>query len=137
MYLIWSCMLTNFFPLSVCMLTPSHYHIIKPSLHQTITPSHPHTITITSSNHHSITPSHYHTITPSHPHTITLSLHHTQSHLLGNLTEVPVPVRFIFFVLGPDHGQVDYHEVGRAMATLMSDTVSSHVPYSFMCSLSI
>ena len=50
---------------------------------------------------------------------------HFQSHLLGDLTEVPVPVRFLFLLLGPDQGGTqDYHEVGRAMATLMSDTVS-------------
>lgn len=47
-----------------------------------------------------------------------------QSHLLGDLTEVPIPVRFIFLQLGPSHGEIDYHEVGRAMATLMSDAVS-------------
>jgi hypothetical protein len=47
-----------------------------------------------------------------------------QSHLLGDLTEVPIPARFIFLQLGPSHGEVDYHEVGRAMATLMSDAVS-------------
>ena len=46
-----------------------------------------------------------------------------QSHLLGDLTEVPVPVRFLYLLLGPEH-QLDYHEVGRAMATLMSDKVS-------------
>ena len=49
-----------------------------------------------------------------------------QSHLLGDLTEVPIPVRFIFLQLGPSGGEVDYHEVGRAMATLMSDAVSQH-----------
>ena len=48
---------------------------------------------------------------------------HTQSHLLGDLTEVPIPLRFIYLLLGPEQGMVDYHEVGRAMATLMSDTV--------------
>ena len=45
-----------------------------------------------------------------------------QSHLLGDLTEVPIPVRFIYLTLGPI-GLMDYHEVGRAMATLMSDKV--------------
>ena len=51
-----------------------------------------------------------------------------QSHLLGDLTEVPLPVRFIYLLLGPDDGVLDYHEIGRAMATLMSDKVggSSH-----------
>ena len=47
-----------------------------------------------------------------------------QSHLLGDLTELPIPVRFIFLQLGPSKGEIDYHEVGRAMATLMSDAVS-------------
>lgn len=45
-----------------------------------------------------------------------------QSHLLGDLTEVPIPVRFIYLTLGPPD-LMDYHEVGRAMATLMSDKV--------------
>ena len=48
----------------------------------------------------------------------------TQSHLLGDLTEVPLPVRFIYLLLGPADGVLDYHEIGRAMATLMSDKVS-------------
>ena len=47
-----------------------------------------------------------------------------QSHLLGDLTEVPVPVRFLYLLLGPEQ-QLDYHEVGRAMATLMSDKVGN------------
>lgn len=47
-----------------------------------------------------------------------------QSHLLGNLTEVPIPVRFIYLTLGP-RGNMDYHEVGRAMATLMTDKVNN------------
>ena len=45
--------------------------------------------------------------------------------MLGDLTEVDIPVRFIFLQIGPDDSSLDYHEVGRAMATLMSDTVSS------------
>lgn len=48
-----------------------------------------------------------------------------QSRHLGDLTEVPIPARFIFLQLGPNHGEIDYHEVGRAMATLMSDAVST------------
>ena len=53
------------------------------------------------------------------------SLPPSQSHLLGDLTEVPLPVRFIYLLLGPADGMLDYHEIGRAMATLMSDKVSS------------
>lgn len=44
---------------------------------------------------------------------------------LGDLTEVPVPTRFLFILLGPHSIPGRYHEVGRAMATLMSDEVSS------------
>ena len=49
-----------------------------------------------------------------------------QSHLLGDLTEVPIPVRFIYLMLGPI-GLTDYHEVGRAMATVMSDKVNNTI----------
>ena len=47
--------------------------------------------------------------------------------LLGDLTEVPLPTRFIFFMLGPPGTPGRYYEVGRAIATLMSDEVSVHV----------
>lgn len=43
---------------------------------------------------------------------------------LGDLTEVPVPTRFIFVLLGPTGQGMRYHEIGRAMATLLSDDVS-------------
>lgn len=43
--------------------------------------------------------------------------------VLGNITEVPVPTRFIFLMLGPPGTPGRYHEVGRAIATLMSDEV--------------
>jgi len=49
--------------------------------------------------------------------------------ILGDLTEVPVPTRFIFILLGPVGGQSAYHEVGRSMATLMSDEVFHEVAY--------
>lgn len=52
-----------------------------------------------------------------------------QSHLLGDLTEVPIPVRFIYLTLGPCD-LMDYHEVGRAMATLMSDKCFHDMAYS-------
>lgn len=67
-----------------------------------------------------------------------------QAFQLGDLTEVPVPTRFLFILLGPHRFvlfiqfiinslSIDfvvisipgrYHEVGRAMATLMSDEVN-------------
>lgn len=44
--------------------------------------------------------------------------------LLESVLEVPVPVRFIFVLLGPSQGNMDYHEIGRSFSTLMSDKVS-------------
>lgn len=53
----------------------------------------------------------------------------SQSVILGDLTEVPVPTRFIFVLLGPTGGTTDFHEIGRAMATLMSDEIFHEVAY--------
>ena len=49
------------------------------------------------------------------------------SQKLGNMTEVPLPVKFLFIMLGPKHCPFDYHEVGRAVATLMNDQVTSQL----------
>ena len=46
-----------------------------------------------------------------------------EKQVLENLTEVPLPVRFVFILLGPE-GTMDYHEVGRSLSTLMSNQVS-------------
>ncbi|XP_045071679.1 band 3 anion exchange protein [Coregonus clupeaformis] len=43
--------------------------------------------------------------------------------------EAPVPVRFIFVLVGPSQAGVDYHESGRAMAALMADWVFSLEAY--------
>ncbi|KAF2883440.1 hypothetical protein ILUMI_22734 [Ignelater luminosus] len=48
---------------------------------------------------------------------------------MGDLTEVPVPTRFLFILLCPVGGNSGFHEVGRAMATLMSDEVFHEVAY--------
>ncbi|KAL8182975.1 UNVERIFIED_CONTAM: Anion exchange protein 3 [Gekko kuhli] len=40
---------------------------------------------------------------------------------LESVLEVPIPVRFIFVLLGPTQSNMDYHEIGRSIATLMSD----------------
>ncbi|XP_068084694.1 electroneutral sodium bicarbonate exchanger 1 isoform X3 [Anabrus simplex] len=53
----------------------------------------------------------------------------SQATFLGDLTEVPVPTRFIFILLGPNGGLTGFHEIGRAMATLMSDEVFHDVAY--------
>ncbi|KAL0993263.1 hypothetical protein UPYG_G00105360 [Umbra pygmaea] len=43
--------------------------------------------------------------------------------------EVHVPVRFVFMLVGPSQALVDYHEGGRAMATLLADWVFSLEAY--------
>ncbi|XP_034231560.1 sodium bicarbonate cotransporter 3 isoform X3 [Thrips palmi] len=52
-----------------------------------------------------------------------------QASFLGDITEVPVPTRFLFVLLGPTGGIASFHEIGRAMATLMSDEVFHEVAY--------
>lgn len=47
--------------------------------------------------------------------------------MLPDLTEVAVPTRFIFLLLGPIGNQQKYHEIGRSIATLMSDEVCSYL----------
>ncbi|XP_044520465.1 anion exchange protein 4 isoform X2 [Gracilinanus agilis] len=46
-----------------------------------------------------------------------------ESVVLGTLTEVPLPIRFVCMVLGPPILGKDYHEMGRAAAVLLSDEV--------------
>ncbi|XP_046880239.1 anion exchange protein 2b isoform X2 [Hypomesus transpacificus] len=40
---------------------------------------------------------------------------------LASVLEVPVPVRFLFVLLGPPSTSMDYHQIGRSISTLMSD----------------
>ncbi|XP_035878694.1 anion exchange protein 3 isoform X4 [Phyllostomus discolor] len=49
--------------------------------------------------------------------------------LLESVLEVPVPVRFLFVMLGPSHTTTDYHELGRSIATLMSDKLFHEAAY--------
>lgn len=42
---------------------------------------------------------------------------------LESVLEVPVPVRFLFVLLGPPNANMDYHQIGRSISTLMSDKV--------------
>ena len=58
------------------------------------------------------------------PHTVIAFVRLASSVLLGDLTEVPIPTRFIFVLLGPLGNRARYHEVGRSISTLMSDPVS-------------
>ncbi|XP_065886531.1 anion exchange protein 2-like isoform X2 [Dysidea avara] len=52
-------------------------------------------------------------------------LAHSQE--LENMMEVPLPVKFIFIMLGPQN--CDYHEVGRAVATLMNNKAFNEGAY--------
>ncbi|XP_069482374.1 electrogenic sodium bicarbonate cotransporter 1 isoform X3 [Ambystoma mexicanum] len=52
-----------------------------------------------------------------------------QAVMLGSLTEVPVPTRFLFILLGPKGKAKSYHEIGRSIATLMSDEVFHDIAY--------
>ncbi|KAE8581069.1 hypothetical protein XENTR_v10024657 [Xenopus tropicalis] len=49
--------------------------------------------------------------------------------LLSGLTEVPIPSRFLFILLGPLGKGQQYHEIGRSIATLMTDEVFHDVAY--------
>nr|CAB3266295.1 electroneutral sodium bicarbonate exchanger 1 [Phallusia mammillata] len=49
--------------------------------------------------------------------------------LLDRLTEVPIPTRFMFILLGPVGKHRQYHEIGRSIATLMTDEVFHEVAY--------
>uniref|UniRef100_A0A4X1UJD5 Anion exchange protein n=1 Tax=Sus scrofa TaxID=9823 RepID=A0A4X1UJD5_PIG len=48
--------------------------------------------------------------------------------LLSGLTEVPVPTRFLFLLLGPAGKAPQYHEIGRSIATLMTDEEKRKIP---------
>ncbi|XP_053505656.1 electrogenic sodium bicarbonate cotransporter 1 isoform X2 [Ictalurus furcatus] len=52
-----------------------------------------------------------------------------QAVILAGITEVPVPTRFLFVLLGPKGKGRSYHEIGRAIGTLMSDEVFHDVVY--------
>ncbi|XP_034042379.1 sodium-driven chloride bicarbonate exchanger [Thalassophryne amazonica] len=49
--------------------------------------------------------------------------------LLNGLAEVPIPTRFLFILLGPLGRGPQYHEIGRSIATLMTDEVFHDVAY--------
>lgn len=49
--------------------------------------------------------------------------------LMPSVTEVPVPVRFMFVLLGPSTADLDYHEVGRSISTLMSNPTFHEIAY--------
>lgn len=48
---------------------------------------------------------------------------------MPSITEVPIPVRFLFILLGPKNFTLDYHEVGRSIATLMANEAFHSIAY--------
>ncbi|XP_032454773.1 anion exchange protein 2 isoform X7 [Nasonia vitripennis] len=49
--------------------------------------------------------------------------------LMPAITEVTIPVRFMFTLLGPRNSDLDYHEIGRSISTLMSNTSFHMIAY--------
>ncbi|CAF0790608.1 unnamed protein product [Adineta steineri] len=49
--------------------------------------------------------------------------------VIPDLLEVPLPTRFLFILLGPCNEHLRYHEIGRSIATLMSDEIFHDVAY--------
>ncbi|XP_055869437.1 sodium bicarbonate cotransporter 3-like isoform X2 [Biomphalaria glabrata] len=62
-------------------------------------------------------------------HQIVAFIRLTKAQVIGDLTEVPVPTRFVFLLLGPIGNQNKFHEIGRSIATLMSDEIFHDVAY--------
>ena len=62
-------------------------------------------------------------------HSIIAFVRLSEAQFLGDLTEVPIPTRFLFILLGPKGNHERYHEIGRAIATLMADEVFHEVAY--------
>ncbi|XP_031624246.1 electrogenic sodium bicarbonate cotransporter 1 isoform X4 [Contarinia nasturtii] len=61
--------------------------------------------------------------------TLSAFLRLNKASIMGDLTEVPIPTRFLFILLGPVGSHGSFHEIGRAMATLMSDEIFHEVAY--------
>jgi anion exchange protein len=49
--------------------------------------------------------------------------------VIPSLIEVNIPVRFIFILLGPKTANLDYHEVGRSISTLMANQQFHNIAY--------
>lgn len=53
--------------------------------------------------------------------------------VMEGVLEATIPVRFVFFLMGPSHSGMDYHETGRAMASLMADWVTRSYGLALKC----
>lgn len=47
----------------------------------------------------------------------------TDSVVMESALEIPVPVRFVFILVGPSQSDINYSQSGRAMGALMADWV--------------
>ncbi len=50
----------------------------------------------------------------------------------GEMIEVPLPIKFVFLMLGPHKKGLNYYEIGRAMSTLMANEVSGRFIAAFL-----
>ncbi len=42
---------------------------------------------------------------------------------IGDVIEVPLPIKFLFLMMGPPTEGLNYYEIGRAISTLLDNTV--------------
>ena len=49
----------------------------------------------------------------------------SRGEMLDHISEVPLPVRFMFICVGPPIDHMDYVEIGRSLSTLMANQVSA------------
>ena len=56
-------------------------------------------------------------------HRFTAFVRLSKSLVLDDFTEVPVPTKFLFILLGPKGNMDKYREIGRSISTWMSDEV--------------
>ena len=50
-----------------------------------------------------------------------------EARCMPELLAAPIPIRFLFVILGPTQYDMDYHEIGRSVATLMSNQVGGNL----------
>ena len=48
----------------------------------------------------------------------------SEARILAEMTEVPLPTRFLFFLLGPAGSESKCIEIGRSLSTVMVDEVN-------------
>lgn len=53
--------------------------------------------------------------------------------IMDSALESPVPVRFVFVLVGPSQSDMNYSEMGRAMGALMADWVRKKTQIKKKC----